>query len=47
MNKATLLLPAEQGCFVRLLKDGAIEVQGILPTPTTAVEMKLVVAKCG
>lgn len=42
-----LLLPYEHGCFVKLHKDGSIEVQGILPTPTGAVEMKLAVAKTG
>ena len=39
-----LLLPPEHGCFVKLHRDGSIEMQGILPTTTTAVEMKLVVA---
>jgi site-specific DNA recombinase len=42
-----LLVPTEHGCFVTLLKDGSMNVQGILPTATTALEMKLVVATSG
>jgi hypothetical protein len=42
-----LLLPGEHGCFVKLHKDGGIEIQGILPTPTTTVEIRMKVAKSG
>ena len=42
-----LLMPIEHGCFVKFLKDGSIEIQGILPTPTATVEMRMRVAKGG
>jgi hypothetical protein len=38
-----LLVATEHGCFVKLHNDGAIEIQGILPTATTVVEMRMMV----
>jgi site-specific DNA recombinase len=42
-----LLVPTEHGSFIKLHRDGSMEVQAILPTETAAVEMNLVVSKSG
>ena len=36
-----LLVPSEHGYFVRILKDGGIDVRALLPTESAAVEMTL------
>ncbi len=41
-----LLIPIEHGCFVKLHKNGSIEIRGILPTPTKTLELR-VTAKAG
>ena len=42
-----LLIPTEHGSFVKLQKDGSMVVHAMLPTATSAVDMKLVVARSG
>lgn len=39
-----LLFPREQGCSIQIAKNGELEIQGILPTPSANVEMRLKVA---
>jgi hypothetical protein len=36
-----LFVPPEHGCFVKVPEDASIEVKGILPTPTMALDVKL------
>jgi hypothetical protein len=36
-----MIVAAEHGYFVRIGKDGSIEINALLPTETTPIDMKL------